>query len=171
MKPILLALLACPMLVLDAAAQSAAPFVAAEGLPTVWVSVADGAEYRGKLLRVDADELVLLTATEERRFTRASILQIHKRGDSLKNGAIIGAVIGTALGLLAAGIADCPGLHQDRCTGTRIGVALTSIGIYTAVGTGIDAAVQGRTLIYAAPSAGTGTPRRAGAGVRFSLRW
>lgn len=141
------------------------PIIPGDDLPTVFLLDSYGAEYRGKLLRVDDREVRMLVNSDERTFQRNEIVRIEKRGDPLKNGAIIGAVVGVALGLLAAGIADCPTVYADGCTGTRIGVFFTSVGIYSAVGTGIDAAIKGRTLIYQAPSA-----RRSG-GLRYTLRW
>lgn len=146
------------------------PIVPGGSLPTVFLLDARGAEYRGKLLRVNGREVAMLVNDRERVFGRAEIVRIEKRGDSLKNGAIIGAVVGAALGLLAAGISDCPAAFDESCTGTRLGLFVTSVGIYTAVGTGIDAAIKGRTVIYQAPSA-TRQSRSGGAALRYSVRW
>lgn len=142
--------------------------IPAEGLPAVFLLDSRGAEYRGKLLRVDDREVTMLVKDHERTFQRNEIVRIEKRGDSLKNGAIIGAITGAALGLLAAGISDCPTPHQASCTGTRIAILVTSVGIYTGVGTGVDAAIRGRTLIYQAPS-GSGSRRILG--VAYTVRW
>ena len=141
---------------------TASPIIAIEGLPTVFVLDDQGAEYRGKLIRVDADELVMRVNATERTFKRDAIRRVQKRGDSLKNGAIIGALTGAGLGALSGAFAGCP-----DC----IGVALLSVGIYTAIGVGLDAAIQGRTLLY---EASAGTPKIQPGGITalaFSIRW
>lgn len=146
------------------------PLIKPEGLPTVYVTDLRGIEYRGQLLRVDPAEVILLSDKGERTFKRSDIVQIEKRGDSLKNGAIIGAAIGLLGGLGASSISDCPGYQQDSCGGARAAFFLASVGLYTLIGTGIDAAIKGRTVIYKAPSV-TLTLRASGASAGVTLRW
>jgi hypothetical protein len=147
-----------------------APLVKPEGLPTVFLTDRQGVEHRGKLIRVEPGEVVLLGDTGQRVFERSEIAKIEKRGDSLKNGALIGAAVGVLAAVSLAGLSDCPGMEQDGCPGARVAMSLITVGVYTAIGVGIDAAIQGRTLIYRAPgltvSAG---PSRASAGI--NIRW
>ena len=90
----------------------------------------------------------------ERQFENARVARIQKRGDSLRNGAIIGAVVGVAMGIITAGISDCPGDHPGGgCPGSRAALFLVSTGVYSAIGTGIDALIPGRTTLYEAPKA------------------
>src|SRR5688572_25719736 len=57
-----------------------------------------------------------------------------KRRDSLKNGAIIGGAIGFALGLVAAGIADCPGDDASgSCPAARVGGLLVSTAVWAGI--------------------------------------
>ena len=134
---------------------SSSLWLIAERLPTIFVLDDQGTEYRGKLLRVDADQLALLIDDKDRIFNRDTIRRVQKRGDSLRNGAAIGAIVAGAVGLLAGRMQGCP-----DC----IGVALAQVGLFTAVGTGIDAAVAGRTLFYdrvsGTPDAIPGCPHR-----------
>lgn len=153
-----------------AAAAAQTPLVKPEGLPTVFLTDLRGVEHRGTLMRVEPAEVVLLGLAGERVFKRSEIAQIEKRGDSLKNGALIGAAVGVLGGLLAAGISDCPGVQQDGCAGARFGLALVTTGLYTAIGTGIDAAITGRTLIYRAPTL-TVAVRPSGGSAGISIRW
>ena len=149
-------------------------------LPTVFVLDDTGLETQGKLLRLDADALVILVGGVERRFEAGNVKRIEKR-DSIRNGAIIGAVVGTALGLISGGVADCPGDDPGgSCPGARAGLVLISTGVYAAIGTGIDALIHGRTTIYEAsgPRSPTGQQGRAGSptpssleGVSFNLRF
>ena len=119
-----------------------------------------GAETTGRLLGLNPDSLVLLVDGIERRFDMTSVTRIQKR-DSLKNGTLIGAAVGTAMGLVAAGITDCPSEDPGGgCGGFRVAAFATSLGMYTGIGAGIDALVRGRTTIYAAP---TSVPARSSA--------
>ena len=130
-----------------------------------------GTETSGKFLRLNPDSIVLLVEGAERQFETARVARIQKRGDSLRNGAIIGAVVGVALGILTAGIADCPGERTgDGCAGSRAALLLVSTGFYSAVGTGIDALIPGRTTLYEAPKAPSAADRGGSAPVAFRRR-
>ena len=123
------------------------------GLSTVYVVDETGAETSGRLLRLNLDSLVLLVGGTERRFEAANVRRIQKRGDSLRNGALIGAVAGAVLGVVGAGISDCPGDNPGgSCAGARAALFLFSTGVYAAIGTGVDAIIPGRTTLYAAPT-------------------
>lgn len=139
-------------LAVPAAAQTpAAPpaMVKADGLPTVFLTDLQGAEHRGQLIRVAPDEVVLLGTSGERTFRRNEITLIEKRGDSLKNGALIGAAVGALGGIGAAGLSDCS-MGAQSCAGERVALFTVAVGIYTAIGVGIDALIQGRTVLYRA---------------------
>jgi hypothetical protein len=148
----LLSTLLLVSLAVPAAAQTPAappPMVKADGLPTVFLTDLQGAEHRGQLIRVAPEEVVLLGASGERTFKRNEITLIERPGDSLMNGALIGASVGVLTGFLAAGISDCS-MGQDSCGGQRLGIFATSVGLYTLIGVGIDALIKGRTVLYRA---------------------
>lgn len=72
---------------------------------------------------------MLLVRDAEFRFEAARVRRIQKRGDSLRNGALVGAVVGVAIGLIAAGISDCPGgAPGGNCPGFRAATLLGSTG-------------------------------------------
>lgn len=123
------------------------------GLSTVYVLDDTGQETTGKFLRLDADSLVVLIDGREQRFEAARVKRLAKRGDSLKNGLYIGAIIGTALGLLA----DC--FYQDRVCGTgrKSGFVAVAAGFWAGIGLGIDALKQGQTTLYEAPGSVSGS--------------
>ena len=136
-----------------------------DALPTAYVVDEGGVETQGKLLQLDAKTVVLLIDGMRREFDLARVSRVCQRGDSLKNGAITGAVVGVVFGLLSAAIAECR--NDDGgyggCPGIgRVGIALLSTAFYSAVGTGIDAAIQGRRVLYQAP------PRSASFAFRIS---
>lgn len=113
-----------------------------------------GQETRGTLLRFEPSVLTLLVDGAEQLFDAARVRRIQKCGDSLRNGAVIGAIVGIVFGLISAGMSDCPGDDPGgSCPGTRAAFFLFSTGVYAAIGTGVDALIPGRTLLYEAPAA------------------
>jgi hypothetical protein len=109
----------------------------------VYVRNVNGAEMRGQLLRLGPDTLSLLDDGTVRDVRLAEVARIEARGDSVKNGALIGAAI---LGGWCALI--CPqGL--DGYAGRQFAYVLainTALG--AAIGAGIDGMHVGRTTIY-----------------------
>ena len=151
------------------------PGLATAESSTVYVLDDTGAETSGTLLRLNPDWLVLRVGDTERRFDAARVRRIEKRGDSLRNGAVIGAIVGAAVGVLAAGISDCPGDDPGgSCPGFRAAGFLLSTGAYAAIGTGIDALVVGRTTLYEAPAASprpARMPNRGRIAFNMAFRW
>lgn len=145
------------------------PGVKIDALPTAYVLDDKGVETRGRLLKLNGDAVVLLVDGAERRFDMARVRRIDKRGDSLKNGAVAGAVAGVLMGSLSMWLADCPG-RDNSCAGAKVAGITLSTAFYTVVGTGIDAMVQGRTNLYQAPPApmAAQSARRAAVGLRIS---
>ena len=118
-------------------------------LDTVYVTDDAGRQTEGKLLRLDTDALVLLVDGTEQRFEAARVQRIDKRGDSLRNGVLIGAALGIVFGSISAGISDCPGDDPGGgCPGFRVGTFAGALGIYTALGTAVDAMIVGRTRVF-----------------------
>lgn len=127
-------------------------------LEKVYVKGHAGDETAGTLLRLDSESLTLIVDGVERRFVRDEIARIEKR-DSLRNGTIIGAVFGLAMGVLAGGISDCPGDDPGgRCLGFRTSIVAISPLFYGAMGAGVDSLIRGRSPVYVAP---TGSSSRA----------
>jgi len=157
-----------------AAAQQTTPAggLNSEKLDTVFVQDERGVETKGKLLRLDQQSVTVLLDGQERTFELSNVRRIQKRGDSLKNGAITGAIVGAAIGILSGGFSDCPGGGLHCGAGARVAIAVTSSSIYAAIGTGIDAAIQGRTTLYQRPAA-TNAPLASGPAVaaRFKVSW
>lgn len=144
-----------------------------DGLPEVFVLDDRGTETRGRLVRIDDETVVLLVGAAQRRFETRSVQRISRRGDSLRNGAIAGAVFGAVMGTLAAYMADCRNARGGigGC-GVLQGSAFIvgSTLFYTSLGIGLDALVAGRTRIYEAPPASRSSRAgRLSAGLTF--RW
>jgi hypothetical protein len=120
-----------------------APAVMMPG-PTVFVLDSNSKEIKGRLLRLDTSEVAILVDGNERRFDLSQVRRVQKRGDSLKNGAIAGAIVGFLAGIGAAQVTSSDG---EAVVGVLVGTA-----IYAAIGTGIDAMIQGRSTLYQAPT-------------------
>ncbi len=145
--PILAALVAVSFST-PASAQS--PDVALTGLFPVYVLDRTGEETKGRLVSLTGSAVVLQMDSATRSFNLTDVVRVDRQGDSLKNGAVIGAVIGGVVGILtAAGLADCPS-PQSSCPGARVAMPIISIGVWSAIGAGIDALIPGRTLLWKA---------------------
>ena len=143
----------------------------AAGLSTVYVLDDAGIETTGRLVRLDADAIVLRVDGVEQRIEAARVRRIDKRGDSLRNGTIIGAVVGVAAALLASKLSDCPGSDPS---GPCYGFRAVGVLAYAAAGAGIDALVVGRTTVYEAPRPSprlTWAPSGGRLAVSFRVQW
>jgi len=128
--------------------QAATDVPVLKGMFPVYVVQKNGDEIPGKLVSLTTTELVLQTPAETRTFDLGGVAQVYRKGDSLKNGAIIGAIFGAATGIVAG--LECTGNDTpSSCgAGTRTTIILTSIGAWSAIGVAIDALIPGRTLIW-----------------------
>jgi hypothetical protein len=156
------------------------PGLATSALPAVYVLDDTGTETSGRLLRLNPDSLDLLVDGAERRFEAVRVRRIQKRGDPLRNGALIGAAVGLGLGVVAGGMSDCPGDDPGgNCPEVRAALVLFSTGVYAAIGTALDALLVGRTTLYQAATVGRTVAVEAAAqpghrgrtGIELVVRW
>src|SRR5262245_64170982 len=131
----------------SAQAQASFGGVQSPGLPTVFVTDRSGEETKGILQRLTESEISVLVDGTTKTFTPDEVSTIERKGDSLKNGALIGLSIGAVTGVLTMGLSDCP-TSNSSCPAQRWAMVLLNAGIYTAIGTAIDAAIPGRTRIW-----------------------
>jgi hypothetical protein len=150
MKVLMAAVLAaCCGLAVPAAAQTPAAAVPS-GMFDVYVTNRAGQEVRGRLVGLTASDVTVNTGGAIRTLNLTDVSLIERKGDSLKNGTIIGAVVGGAVAALMVG-ETCAGVETGQhCTGQAIAFSLISVGVYAAIGAGIDALIPGRTRIYPA---------------------
>ena len=173
MKPYVMLL---TLVLTPAALYAQEPAIASGGLrssafPTAFVRDDRGVETRGKLLQLDKDAVVLLVDGAERRFELARVNRVTRRGDSLKNGAVTGAVAGLVLSALSAAMIDCGKSYAGCPAGGRGTIVALGTAFYAAVGVGVDALIQGRTVLYQAPSAPIISRRLSGPAVNFRVTW
>jgi hypothetical protein len=129
------------------------------GAQTVYVTDVSGKETKGRLVSWTDSGIVLQIGAITKTFAQGEAVRVDLKGDSLKNGALIGAGVGAAIGGLTSGLADCEGCH-----GTRVSLVLVSIGMYSAIGTALDALISGRRLLWRA-----GSSARAGSGLSINV--
>jgi len=134
---------------------------------TVTVEATDGAEVRGRVVRMAPDAIVVRGPSAERMVDASGVLQVSACCDSLQNGTLIGLGSGAAFGVFfAAGFSD-NGAGEDAIVG-----ALIFGGIGAGLGVGLDALVRSDRLIYRAPAV---TPRARfgprGGAVGITVTW
>jgi len=140
----------------------AAPVSAQDKSRQVWVTHADsGGTVTGRIVELSKDSLAMLTPENQRvDIPLDRVLRIEAKGDSLKNGALIGAAVFSVLSFTA-----CANVPAGDCAR----MAPFQILLGAVIGTGIDAMNGGRSVIYSraarAQAAGTTT------GVQFKLRF
>jgi hypothetical protein len=146
---------------------------------TVWATQRDGTTIRGRVISIAETGLVLKDGDRQTALRLVDIRRIEAR-DSLRNGAIIGAIPTAVLfgfGAVAASVydcafTDCPKTgNGDFAKGFLIGA-----GIGALIGAGIDRVIPGRRVLYRAPGSSATlliapTASAQGAGVGLSLRW
>jgi hypothetical protein len=118
---------------------------------TVFVLDDTGTETRGQVLNVDLSTIRLKVNETEREWEAAALYRLWRRGESVKDGArrgvITGAIIGAVLGAIAGATWANSGSGSTPIGGA-FGLGLVGAGFGPGIGVGMDALIQGRTLIY-----------------------
>jgi hypothetical protein len=137
---------------------------------TVWITDATGEEQKARILSVSGDTVTATVGDDTRRFDTNDITRVRARKtDSVLNGALIGAGVAVASGLVFCRMME----SWDVCR-TSIGPMLRIGALGAGIGIGVDALIRGRKTIYEArPGSASisATPlvgRRAG-GLQFSV--
>jgi hypothetical protein len=107
-----------------------------------------GRETKGRIGKLSRDALILDTSAGPRQLGEFDVAAIsQRRGDSLKNGAIIGAVAATAyLWTMAALLTDSDG--GEVLIPAAVAGSVWVAGMGAAAGAGIDALISRRQVIY-----------------------
>jgi hypothetical protein len=149
-------LLLCTSATPAGAQEAASPFERLAVLlqPGDKITVLDvnGKETKGQLGKLSRDALILMTSAGPRQLREADVITIsQRRDDSVMNGAILGAVAGTAYFLtMVALLGDSDG--GDIIVPTAIAGGVLFAGLGAAAGAGIDAMISSRQVIYQRPA-------------------
>jgi hypothetical protein len=112
---------------------------------SVFITDASGRETAGTFARVSDSALSLMVDGQLRDLPAADVREISKRGDSVKNGFLIGAAIGATVG--AAAYSSCDDIYEGECMHPA-GAALMGGLVYGGIGALIDHFVKGRTVVF-----------------------
>jgi hypothetical protein len=124
---------------------------------------ASGEEVRGQLLDLSSRSVSMLVNNQAVEIPIERILRIDVRGDSVKNGAIIGALVVGGWCALVCG---------EALEGGAFPIFVVSeAGLGALIGAGIDAGIKGRTPIYIKPKAAAAQLVPAARGVSFRVRF
>jgi hypothetical protein len=99
-----------------------------------------GEEISGRVVEFGPDDLRMLVKGQVRTWRFDDIVQVDRKGDSLKNGAIIGALV---LGGWCAYVCG-----QGVGSGDLPAAVIVNAGFGALIGIGIDAGNQARTTVY-----------------------
>jgi hypothetical protein len=114
---------------------------------TVTVQEAGGLSATGTLVRVDSESLVLRVVTTERRVDRDAVRRVTaKRKDSVKNGAVIGALVGASM----AAMSSCRIGDRECGVGGRAAFVGFGAGLWAVIGAAIDRSVDKSVTLYEA---------------------
>ncbi len=125
-----------------------------------------GGRTSGRLTRLTADDITILTSGGEKHFTRDTVRQVAVRHHPLRPAVLIGAGVGA----VAGAIAGCTGEDREECADAPIMVGALGAGVGLAVG----ALTHKTRVVY--PEAQTRTAvwpmiSRDAVGVRVSRSW
>ena len=110
----------------------------------VWVVDRTGGQVLARVVSATDSDLAVTLGGVPQTIPAANIRRILIDGDSVRNGAIIGGLVG-----IPAGIFSCQGAPGPDCD--FIAHAIAGAAIYGALGAFIDLRIHGRTVIYRAP--------------------
>jgi hypothetical protein len=146
---------------------------------TVYVIDTSGTETRGKLTAITPTGLTVDVSGASRTFDEPQIRQVQRYGDSLRNGALIGAGIALPGALIGDLSYTCREGGVDGRCGFGVGRRALTVGLFAAVGAGIDALMRSRRQVFLAPGTTTATRRlrvapdllRKGGGVALMIEY
>jgi hypothetical protein len=116
---------------------------------TVYLTDASGAEIRGNLTGILPSGLRLVVAGVEREWAANDVREVRRRGDSVKNGAIIGLVAGGVIGGIGGAALGSLFVNEGRSfAGPFFYFLAVGAAGGAGIGAGVDALIPGRTLVY-----------------------
>lgn len=138
---------------------------------TVVVEARDGGRHEGAVVSVAPDVLVIDTPAGHVRFVPAATARIIRRGDSVLNGALAGALPAFLVGLQVPRSAS----EQRHGGGSGVKAGLITAVIGAVIGTTIDSAHDGEAVVFTAPAAPAVAfapiLARGAVGAGLALRW
>ena len=111
----------------------------------IYVTDAAGVTTKGRIAELSPSSLGLVVKGSRRNLSQTDVHEIRQgRGDSLWNGALIGAAVGGGLTAIAVTAVDC----CYTFGADAYGAVAYSAGIGAAIGVGLDALIPSKQLIF-----------------------
>jgi hypothetical protein len=131
----------------------------------IFITVSDsGQEIRASLLQMNDASLAVVADGQRRTIPLDRVLRIQVAGDSPKNGALIGALVGGIWCAIVCG----QGLSNAS---EIVPFALINAGVSAAIGASIDMAIPGRRTIYSKPLPSPSAQARGATGFALKVRF
>ena len=108
-----------------------------------------GRHAEGVVRGVGPSALTVLVNGREEQWMLAETREIWKRGDSLRNGMLYGALIGAGAGVFGGYVVGAQASNEGGDGGAAfVGMTVLGVGGGAAIGAAFDAMRKGRTLIH-----------------------
>jgi hypothetical protein len=122
---------------------------------TVTVTDVNGQEVSGKIADLSASSLVLTANNQAREWREMEVATIkQRRGDSLANGALIGLGIGAGVAAIGIAMWVSSDDYVGDVSGGEVVFAMAMYGgLGAGIGTGIDALITRRQVVFEKRSA------------------
>ena len=142
---------------------------------TVWMTNAAGRQAEGVVQGVGPSALTVLVSGREEQWTLSDTREIWRRGDSLRNGVLVGLLAGAGAGLLG-GLGVSASSFGEGGNPAPALAGMTALGAAggAALGAWFDSMRQGRTLVHRNTAAAvrvTPTVSRDARGVQVAVRF
>jgi hypothetical protein len=113
---------------------------------TAWITDSSGREEKTRIVGVSGGTVTAAAGADTRNFRTSDIMRVRVRqSDTLINGALIGAGVAVASGLVLCRLTETwENCRDDAGPMLRIGAIGAGVGI------GLDALIRGRKTIYEA---------------------
>lgn len=127
---------------------------------TVYVTDSSGLETKGTFINLADATLTMLVEGELRRLPASDLRQVARRGDSLRNGILIGVAVGVGAAVASPSNPcdppDAQGFPTEfYCGGSKDAAAVAFGAAFGVIGGWIDRHFKGRTVVFRAGPAPT----------------
>ncbi len=126
-----------------------------------------GRTISGRIQKIGDEEIVVAAETNTIAVPARDVSRIAIPRHGKRNGFLIGAALGTFVGVESARFVDG--------SGAKVAMPLMGVGVYGAIGLGLGSLWPAQRVVYRAPGAsGTSiamTPPSRGIGLGMTLRW
>ena len=118
---------------------------------TVSITDESGTETKGRFVSAGGS-IRLMVDGAVREWAPQQVREIRRRGDSVRNGLVVGMSTGGAFGAFFGLVAASTLRNEGTGAGSAFLMVPIGIGVGAGIGVGLDAAVTGSTVVYRRPA-------------------